>query len=217
MTLFDKSSYIISSFELISRKSMSTKYLCRQHRIIVHLMAICLCDGRKLDSQLKYHFGNKNVFATQIHWELNWSNQWDQRLVRYIRDELLIPPPAYSKKSLNLANKYDQNSPWKHQGQYGEALAVEYLHGLHKIENRNGHNFIERKPGFFIEAGALDGELISNTMYLELKYNWTGLLVEPNPAYLKPLISKRRNAWIFPSGLPPTQAPVGVLFDAGAE
>ena len=35
--------------------------------------------------------------------------------------------------------------------------------------------------GFFIEAGAddfLDG---TNTLLLEEKYNWTGLLIEPNP------------------------------------
>ena len=35
--------------------------------------------------------------------------------------------------------------------------------------------------GFFIEAGAFDGEISSNTLFFELKQNWTGLLVEPNP------------------------------------
>ena len=37
------------------------------------------------------------------------------------------------------------------------------------------------EKGFFIEAGAddfLDG---TNTLLLEEKYNWTGLLIEPNP------------------------------------
>ena len=37
------------------------------------------------------------------------------------------------------------------------------------------------KDGFFIEAGAFDGETFSNTLFFELKKNWTGLLVEPNP------------------------------------
>ena len=37
------------------------------------------------------------------------------------------------------------------------------------------------KNGFFIEAGAHDGELISNTLFFELKQSWTGLLIEPNP------------------------------------
>ena len=41
------------------------------------------------------------------------------------------------------------------------------------------------KGGFYIEAGAADGVDMSNTLLLEKKYNWTGLLVEPrNEAYL---------------------------------
>ena len=30
--------------------------------------------------------------------------------------------------------------------------------------------------GFFVEAGAFDGALLSNSLLFELKYNWTGLL-----------------------------------------
>ena len=41
--------------------------------------------------------------------------------------------------------------------------------------------FGKQRGGFFIEAGADDGELLSNTLYLEFKRGWTGLLVEPNP------------------------------------
>jgi hypothetical protein len=37
------------------------------------------------------------------------------------------------------------------------------------------------KNGFFIEAGADDFELHSNTLLFELEHNWTGILVEPNP------------------------------------
>ena len=36
------------------------------------------------------------------------------------------------------------------------------------------------RNGFFIEAGASDGETDSHTLYFESKYNWTGLLVEPS-------------------------------------
>ena len=52
--------------------------------------------------------------------------------------------------------------------------------------------------GFFIEAGASGGEVLSNTLYFEKKFNWTGLLVEPNPYWWKELKSKNRNAWILP-------------------
>lgn len=36
-------------------------------------------------------------------------------------------------------------------------------------------------PGFFLEAGAYDGYLESNTYYLERFCGWTGVLVEPIP------------------------------------
>jgi hypothetical protein len=35
--------------------------------------------------------------------------------------------------------------------------------------------------GFYIEAGAYDGLLQSNTKFLEEEYNWTGILIEPSP------------------------------------
>ena len=44
--------------------------------------------------------------------------------------------------------------------------------------------------GFFVEAGAWDGESFSNTLFFELKKNWTGLLVEPNPDAFEMLIRK---------------------------
>ena len=37
------------------------------------------------------------------------------------------------------------------------------------------------KNGFFIEAGAWDFTTSSNSLWYELKHNWTGLLIEPIP------------------------------------
>ena len=48
------------------------------------------------------------------------------------------------------------------------------------------------RNGFFIEAGAYDGEISSNTLFFELKQNWTGLLVEPNPDVFQMLNVKVR-------------------------
>ena len=39
----------------------------------------------------------------------------------------------------------------------------------------------ELKDGFFVEAGADQFVGASNTLRFELKHNWTGVLVEPNP------------------------------------
>ena len=42
-------------------------------------------------------------------------------------------------------------------------------------------DFIKSKKGFFIECGANDGISQSNTYFLEKKYGWNGLLIEPIP------------------------------------
>lgn len=41
--------------------------------------------------------------------------------------------------------------------------------------------WLDRRGGFFIEAGANDGITQSNTLYFERYRGWTGLLVEPIP------------------------------------
>lgn len=46
-------------------------------------------------------------------------------------------------------------------------------------------------PGFFIEAGAVDGFFESNTYYLERFEGWTGILVEPVPAMFRRLRTNR--------------------------
>jgi len=51
------------------------------------------------------------------------------------------------------------------------------------------------KSGTFFEAGAADGEALSNTLLFELKYGWSGLLVEPNPDFFRQLLSKQRKSW----------------------
>lgn len=55
--------------------------------------------------------------------------------------------------------------------------------------------FANQRNGFFVEAGALDGQFISNTLWLEQELGWTGLLVEPNPVSYRALLRKNRRAW----------------------
>jgi len=54
--------------------------------------------------------------------------------------------------------------------------------------------FNNKKNGFFIEAGAWDGEDLSNTIFMETQMDWTGLLVEPNNGVYQKLLGKKRNA-----------------------
>ncbi|ESO03325.1 hypothetical protein HELRODRAFT_173611 [Helobdella robusta] len=64
-------------------------------------------------------------------------------------------------------------------------------------------NILKKRNGFFVEAGALDGECASNTLYLEIEKGWTGLLVEPDPYYFTQIIGKNRNSWAINACLSP--------------
>lgn len=54
--------------------------------------------------------------------------------------------------------------------------------------------FNEKQNGVYIELGALDGKLHSNTLFFEKKYNWSGILIEPNPIEFKKLCLNRNHS-----------------------
>ncbi|MBK1617426.1 hypothetical protein CKO42_02930 [Lamprobacter modestohalophilus] len=64
------------------------------------------------------------------------------------------------------------------------------------------NNYFE-KPGFFIEAGAVDGFFESNTYYLERFCNWKGILIEPVPHMYKRLAVNRSKTKRFNCALVP--------------
>jgi FkbM family methyltransferase len=49
----------------------------------------------------------------------------------------------------------------------------------------------ENTPGYFVEFGACDGIIMSNTFLLETYHGWNGILVEPVPYYNRVLKNKR--------------------------
>ena len=87
-------------------------------------------------------------------------HQDDPLLIKTIQEKYLTFRKEGSTYNLSTNPKLD--------GQFGQADTIEKL-------------FRGKKNGFFVEAGAFDGEAFSNTLLFELKHNWTGLLVEPNP------------------------------------
>ena len=46
--------------------------------------------------------------------------------------------------------------------------------------------------GFFLDVGAYDGVLFSNTFILEKRYNWKGICIEANPKTYEKLVSNRQ-------------------------
>jgi hypothetical protein len=61
--------------------------------------------------------------------------------------------------------------------------------------------------GHFFEAGALDGETHSRSMYVERIHGWAGLLVEMTYPNARRLMSKHRRSWFAPVCLAPSDRP----------
>ena len=57
--------------------------------------------------------------------------------------------------------------------------------------------FKNKKNGYYIELGALDGVMYSNTKFFEDTLNWSGILIEPHPIKYKNLEINRPNNFLF--------------------
>lgn len=52
----------------------------------------------------------------------------------------------------------------------------------------------EKRGGYFVEFGACNGFDLSNTLLLEQKYDWAGIVAEPNPVWHRDLLLSRHCA-----------------------
>ena len=96
--------------------------------------------------------------------------QSDPELVNIIKKCFLQPPS-------DQPYSFSQEEPFI-RGQVDQPILVDLIY------NKSFTN------GFFIEAGAWDGENLSNSLLFELHRGWTGLLVEPHREGYKSLLSK---------------------------
>ncbi|KAK8379285.1 hypothetical protein O3P69_019272 [Scylla paramamosain] len=108
-------------------------------------------------------------------------HQEDPRLVELVRESPPLLPP------------YNLTHPGKkHYSEFGQSNILDefILHGL--------------SNGVYLEAGAVDGEYLSNTLYLEKHLGWSGVLVEPLPATYDALRRKHRKSYTLNAALSTT-------------
>jgi FkbM family methyltransferase len=75
------------------------------------------------------------------------------------------------------------------------------LHGL----DRKLEAYLPERNGVFVEAGAFDGFLQSNTYYFERLKGWTGLLVEPVPELAAAARRERTRSRVVQAALVPPE------------
>ncbi|XP_048765321.2 uncharacterized protein LOC125673094 isoform X2 [Ostrea edulis] len=57
------------------------------------------------------------------------------------------------------------------------------------------YDIVRKEGGFFVDIGAHDGQFLSNSLWLERKHKWTGLLIEANPDLCQKIDKLKRHAW----------------------
>ncbi|XP_018403158.1 PREDICTED: uncharacterized protein LOC108780069 [Cyphomyrmex costatus] len=72
--------------------------------------------------------------------------------------------------------------------------------------------FNDKKNGFYVECGAYDGEIRSNTLFLERFRGWSGLLIEADPINFTKMLQKNRRAYLSPTCLSITKSPTVASF-----
>ncbi|CAL4193209.1 unnamed protein product, partial [Meganyctiphanes norvegica] len=110
--------------------------------------------------------------------------------------EIILEKP----NSMQILNKYIQ-PPDKRKYNLSSVPAnyemdkLEFGRGARTYIQLLFSDLFKKMDGFYIEAGALDGEYLSNTLFLEYFQNWKGLLIEPDPNNYQSLLQKHRKAW----------------------
>jgi len=107
--------------------------------------------------------------------------------VEIINHELML---AYQKSQLYSSNE-EEVAKYNNDG----TVNVERLKKLSPSQLGQDLWVLEqtnyKKGGFFVEFGATDGVLLSNSYLLEKEFAWQGLCAEPNPNYYQQLIMNR--------------------------
>lgn len=103
-------------------------------------------------------------------------------------------PSKKSDKSPEKTDTVDINKYLKEPGPYVKRANIDKKYSQAN-QDQTVFDIMSKKEGFYLEIGAYDGEGLSNTVWLERKHNWTGLLIEANPDLCKRIDTFGRRAW----------------------
>jgi len=118
----------------------------------------------------------------------------EPKVIKRLSEDFLIPPMKDDRNHVYHLEEPDTKDP-----SMGQSEKIRTI--LHNKRN-----------GFFIECGALDGETRSNTLYMERYLDWTGLLIEADPLNFAQMVQKNRKSWLSPTCLSKTPHPQVVSF-----
>jgi FkbM family methyltransferase len=123
---------------------------------------------------------DRQVILQTLEFMVQETKENDIELINFVKS-LIVPP---SNQQYNLKRNF--KSQWsvmeREYSQYGQSVKVDKL-------------LKSKRNGFFVEAGAYDGEEFSNSLFFELYRNWTGLLIEPQPTMFQLLKNKNRKSF----------------------
>ncbi|XP_078326327.1 uncharacterized protein LOC144622908 isoform X2 [Crassostrea virginica] len=114
----------------------------------------------------------------------------DPYLVELIRRFWIRPPPSGQYKFKAAKSDYST---------HGQSVIID-------------DTLKKKEGGYYVECGACDGEFQSNTLYLELKRKWTGLLIEPNRKNYQQLLKTNRKAYYINACLSPFSHPAVLIY-----
>ena len=120
------------------------------------------------------HLVPLDTLLTTLKFMIYDVDEYDPALVEFVRGLIHLPS---DRSKLNLTD-----STRKDLSQMGQSKKIDAM-------------LSSQRDGFFVEAGAFDGESLSNSLFFELERNWTGLLIEPVPTLHQSIVSRRRHCY----------------------
>ena len=159
--------------------SDSSKYLARQARSVKELARLGLLPqaAKLIENESKEI---KSLKLRTSEYEARQAILDSQ--IDLINHELSL---AHQKSQLYSSNKRNTKSVKK------KKIDIDRLRQLSPSQLGQDLWVLEKtnykRKGFFVEFGATDGILLSNTYLLEKEFDWRGICAEPNPVFFKKL------------------------------